>query len=147
MSISSAIGAGCTYILDGIVRAIVRSRVITPNILTLTGLLINVFCAWLYGLGYFVEGGLVLIFANVFVGYAMGFSRHFPEYLTFVSAFWIVASIVWGTFSAEARSLTPPPLFPRTDRPASQIPQRPEEDALPDEDEDEHATAAPHTSR
>jgi CDP-diacylglycerol--glycerol-3-phosphate 3-phosphatidyltransferase len=66
MSISSAIGAGCTYILDGIVRAIVRSRVITPNILTLTGLLINIFCAWLYGLGYFVEGGLVLIFANVF---------------------------------------------------------------------------------
>ena len=66
MSISSAIGTGCTRVLDAIVRTIARSRFITPNILTLVGLLINVFCAWLYGLGYFVEGGLVLILANVF---------------------------------------------------------------------------------
>ncbi len=66
MSISSAIGNGSTYILDAIVRAIVRTRVITPNILTLTGLLINIYCAWLYGIGDFFSGGLVLIFANVF---------------------------------------------------------------------------------
>lgn len=66
MSISSAIGTGCTAILDAIVRVIVRTRVITPNILTLTGLLINIYCAWLYGRGQFFAGGLVLIFANVF---------------------------------------------------------------------------------
>jgi CDP-diacylglycerol--glycerol-3-phosphate 3-phosphatidyltransferase len=66
MSISSAIGNGATWILDAIVRGIVRTRVITPNILTLTGLLINIYCAWLYGIGDFFAGGLVLIFANVF---------------------------------------------------------------------------------
>ena len=53
MSISSAIGNGATRILDAIVRGIVRTRVITPNILTLTGLLINIYCAWLYGVGHF----------------------------------------------------------------------------------------------
>jgi CDP-diacylglycerol--glycerol-3-phosphate 3-phosphatidyltransferase len=66
MSISSAIGNGATRILDAIVRAIVRTKIITPNILTLTGLLINVYCAWLYGVGDFFLGGLVLVFANVF---------------------------------------------------------------------------------
>lgn len=66
MSISSAIGSGSTYILNAIVRAIARSRVITPNLLTFTGMCINVYCAWLYGTGHFVAGGLVLIFANVF---------------------------------------------------------------------------------
>lgn len=66
MSISSAIGSGCTMILDAIVRSIARSRIITPNILTLIGLFINIFCAWLFGSGYFVEAGLVLILANVF---------------------------------------------------------------------------------
>lgn len=66
MSISSAIGNGCTLILDAIVRTIARSKVITPNILTLVGLLINVWCAWLYGRGHFFAGGLVLILANVF---------------------------------------------------------------------------------
>lgn len=66
MSISSAIGNGATRILDAIVKTIVRTRVITPNILTLIGLVINIYCAWLYGVGHFFAGGLVLIFANVF---------------------------------------------------------------------------------
>jgi CDP-diacylglycerol--glycerol-3-phosphate 3-phosphatidyltransferase len=66
MSISSAIGNGCTLILDAIVKTIARSKVITPNILTFVGLLINVWCAWLYGTGHFFAGGLVLILANVF---------------------------------------------------------------------------------
>jgi CDP-diacylglycerol--glycerol-3-phosphate 3-phosphatidyltransferase len=64
--ISHAIGAACQRVLDLIVRTVARSRIITPNILTFTGLLINVFCACLYGFGYFFEAGLVLIFANVF---------------------------------------------------------------------------------
>ncbi len=66
MTISNAIGAACTTILNVIVSAIARSRIITPNILTLVGLLINVYCAWLYGTGHFFAGGLVLILANVF---------------------------------------------------------------------------------
>src|SRR4051812_30772801 len=66
MSISSAIGNGATRILDAIVKTIVRTRVITPYILTLTGLLINIYCAWLYGTGHFVAGGWVLVLANVF---------------------------------------------------------------------------------
>jgi CDP-diacylglycerol--glycerol-3-phosphate 3-phosphatidyltransferase len=64
--ISSAIGAACKRVLDAIVRAVARSRFITPNILTFIGLLINVFCACLYGYGYFFEGGLVLLLANLF---------------------------------------------------------------------------------
>ncbi|HQR38408.1 MAG TPA: CDP-alcohol phosphatidyltransferase family protein [Blastocatellia bacterium] len=66
MSISSAIGNGCTLILDAIVRTIARSKIITPNILTMVGLLINIWCAYLYGRGHFFTGGLVLILANVF---------------------------------------------------------------------------------
>ena len=64
--ISSAIGAACQRILDAMVRAVARSSFITPNILTSIGLLINVLCACLYGYGYFFEGGLVLILANIF---------------------------------------------------------------------------------
>jgi CDP-diacylglycerol---glycerol-3-phosphate 3-phosphatidyltransferase len=66
MTLSSAIGAACKRVLDAIVRTIARSRLITPNILTLVGLLINVYCAWLYGTGHFFLGGLVLILANLF---------------------------------------------------------------------------------
>jgi CDP-diacylglycerol---glycerol-3-phosphate 3-phosphatidyltransferase len=64
--ISSAIGTACKRLLDAIVRGVARSRIITPNILTFIGLLINVVCAVLYGYGYFFVGGLVLILANVF---------------------------------------------------------------------------------
>jgi len=66
MTLSSAIGAGCKRILDAIVRTIARSPFVTPNILTMIGLLINVFCAWLYGTGHLFWGGVVLILANLF---------------------------------------------------------------------------------
>jgi CDP-diacylglycerol---glycerol-3-phosphate 3-phosphatidyltransferase len=66
MSITSAIGTGATWVLDFIVRTIARTPFITPNILTLTGLLINIYCAWLYGIGDFFAGGIVLIVANIF---------------------------------------------------------------------------------
>jgi CDP-diacylglycerol--serine O-phosphatidyltransferase len=75
----------------------------------------------------------VFIFANVFAGYVFGFMRVMSEYLAFVSAVWIICSVVWGTVNAELRGLKPPPLFPRTDPPPGQEPQRPEDDALPDE--------------
>lgn len=77
----------------------------------------------------------VFIFANVFAGYGLGFARMLPEYLTFTSSLWIVTSIVWGMFSPVARVLRPPPIFPKTDLPASQLPERPEDDAVPEDDE------------
>lgn len=55
----------------------------------------------------------VFIFANVLVGYGFGFARMLPEYLALVSAIWIVTSIVWGQLSPHARTLRPPPIFPR----------------------------------
>jgi phosphatidylserine synthase len=77
----------------------------------------------------------VFIVVNVFAGYALGASRHFPEYMTFAATLWTVPSIVWGWFNAEARRLHPPPIFPRHEPPPHKLPQRPEEDLVPDEDE------------
>jgi phosphatidylserine synthase len=94
----------------------------------------------------------VFIFANVIVGYGLAFARHFPEYLTFAPLTWIFASIGWGFFApAAVKSVRPPSIFPREDRPPSQMPQRPEEDALPDEDPEDHdapvdTTRAPRTT-
>jgi CDP-diacylglycerol--serine O-phosphatidyltransferase len=76
----------------------------------------------------------VFIFANVFAGYALGATRHFPEYLAFTAAVWIVTSLVWAQFNRDARRLHPPPIFPRSEPPPHKVPQRPEEDLLPDED-------------
>jgi hypothetical protein len=89
----------------------------------------------------------VFIFANVFIGYGLGFTRHFPEYLTLASSSWILVSIVWGFFSPAARSLRAPSIFPQKELPASQMPQRPEEDQLPEDDEDDEAhDASPRTT-
>lgn len=77
----------------------------------------------------------VFIVVNVFAGYALGASRHFPEYMCFAATLWTVPSIVWGWFNAEARRMHPPPIFPRNEPPPHQVPQRPEEDMVPDEDE------------
>jgi CDP-diacylglycerol---serine O-phosphatidyltransferase len=77
----------------------------------------------------------VFIFANVLAGYAFGASRHFPEYLCFVASVWIVTGVVWGLVAREMRGLKAPPIFPKVDLPPSRQPQRPEEDALPDDDE------------
>jgi CDP-diacylglycerol--serine O-phosphatidyltransferase len=77
------------------------------------------------------------IFANVLAGYAAGATRHFPEFMAFDASIWILASVIWGQFNREVRALRPPPIFPRVDRPASQLPQRPEEDAIPEDDEEE----------
>ena len=64
--ITRAIGAACKRVIDAIVRTLAKAPFITPNVLTVVGLLINICSAILYGLGYFIEGGLVLIFANLF---------------------------------------------------------------------------------
>lgn len=70
----------------------------------------------------------VFIFVNVFAGYALGFLRRFPEYLTFTSTVWIVTSLGWGQVSHFARSLKAPPIFPAVDPPPGKEPQRPEDD-------------------
>lgn len=77
----------------------------------------------------------VFIFANVFAGYVLGFLRKVPEYLCLTATTWIVASLVWGQFNRTARSLKAPPIFPREDPPPDRMPQRPEEDALPEGDD------------
>jgi CDP-diacylglycerol---serine O-phosphatidyltransferase len=79
----------------------------------------------------------VIIFANVFCGYAAGATRHFPEYMTFGATLWIVASIIWGGFNHDARQLRPPPIFPKADPHPSKLPQRPEEDLVPEEEGEE----------
>jgi CDP-diacylglycerol---serine O-phosphatidyltransferase len=76
----------------------------------------------------------VFIGANVLLGYAMGASRHFPEYMTFAATMWIVGSLVWGRFNRETRRLHPPPIFPRGEHPPGKTPARPEEDMVDDDD-------------
>lgn len=63
--ISDVIGAASQRVINAIVRALARSR-ISPNVLTFTGLLINIGCALLYGYGRFFSAGLLLIFAALF---------------------------------------------------------------------------------
>jgi CDP-diacylglycerol---serine O-phosphatidyltransferase len=82
----------------------------------------------------------VFIFVNVFIGYVVGFMRVLSEYLSIISAVWIVISVVNGTMSRRLRALQPQPLFPRTDPPPGKEPQRPEDDVEPDEPEGETAT-------
>jgi hypothetical protein len=87
----------------------------------------------------------VFIFLNVFAGYALGASRHFPEYMAFGATMWTVPSIIWGWFNREARRLHPPPIFPRVEPPAHKVPARPEEDMVPEgSEEDEGHGHAEH---
>ncbi len=62
---TGAIGRGCKYILDRIVRALALAR-IHPNVLTFIGLLINIIAAVLFGHGAFLVAGLVIIAAGIF---------------------------------------------------------------------------------
>ena len=64
-AITGRIGAGGKYILDLIVRLLSALR-IHPNILTLLGLVVNIFAAVLFARGLFLWAGLVVLFAGVF---------------------------------------------------------------------------------
>jgi len=81
------------------------------------------------------------IFANVFAGYIIGFMRVMPEYLAAISTIYIVVALPWGVVSKDVRGLRAPPIFPKTDHPPGQEPQRPEDDALA-EDEAEAGSIA-----
>ncbi|MGH9472079.1 MAG: CDP-alcohol phosphatidyltransferase family protein [Terriglobales bacterium] len=65
MTYTRAIGAGCKFVLDAIVRSLALTR-INPNVLTFIGLLINIIAAALFGYGWFFAAGLVIIAAGIF---------------------------------------------------------------------------------
>ncbi|TAN20837.1 MAG: CDP-alcohol phosphatidyltransferase family protein [Acidobacteria bacterium] len=65
MTYTRAIGVGCKYILDKIVRSLALAR-INPNVLTFIGLVINLIAAVLFGYGLFWQAGLVIIGAGIF---------------------------------------------------------------------------------
>jgi CDP-diacylglycerol--glycerol-3-phosphate 3-phosphatidyltransferase len=65
MTLTGAIGAACLLPLRGIIALCVALR-IHPNVLTLTGVLINIAAAWALALGRFVTAGVIMIVANIF---------------------------------------------------------------------------------
>ncbi|MBA3975935.1 MAG: CDP-alcohol phosphatidyltransferase family protein [Candidatus Solibacter sp.] len=65
MTFTKAIGAGAGAIIKLIVKALALSR-ISPNALTLIGLLINIYAAVLLAQGRFLAAGLVIIGAGIF---------------------------------------------------------------------------------
>ena len=65
ISISGRIGAGGKLILDTLVVWL-SSLHINPNVLTLIGLMINIFATVLFAKGIFLWAGLVILFAGIF---------------------------------------------------------------------------------
>ena len=65
LSISGVLGAGGRSILNSIVNMLSAARV-NPNVLTLIGLVINIFAAVLFAKGMFTLAGLVVLFAGIF---------------------------------------------------------------------------------
>jgi CDP-diacylglycerol--glycerol-3-phosphate 3-phosphatidyltransferase len=64
-SITGRIGAGGKRILDSIVSGLASLR-IHPNILTLIGMVINIFATILFAKGIFTWAALVIMFAGIF---------------------------------------------------------------------------------
>ena len=64
-SITGRIGAGGKRIVDSIVNLLASLRV-HPNILTLIGMLINIFAMILFAKGIFAWAALVIVFAGIF---------------------------------------------------------------------------------
>jgi CDP-diacylglycerol--glycerol-3-phosphate 3-phosphatidyltransferase len=65
VTFTGAVGAVFGFPLRLIIAACVRLK-IHPNILTFTGVLINVWAGWALAYGQFLHGGLVMILANIF---------------------------------------------------------------------------------
>jgi CDP-diacylglycerol---glycerol-3-phosphate 3-phosphatidyltransferase len=63
--LGASIGRGAMRIINAMVRGLASAGV-HPNILTAIGVMINVGCGVLFGLGEFFWAGVVLIVANVF---------------------------------------------------------------------------------
>ena len=64
-SITGRIGAGGKRVVDSIVKAL-ASLHIHPNILTLIGMVINIFAMILFAKGIFTWAALVIVFAGIF---------------------------------------------------------------------------------
>src|SRR5437867_12223361 len=64
-SITGQVGAGGKRVLDSIVNLLASLRV-HPNILTLIGMVINIFAMILFAEGIFIWGALVILFAGIF---------------------------------------------------------------------------------
>jgi CDP-diacylglycerol--glycerol-3-phosphate 3-phosphatidyltransferase len=65
MTFTGTIGAICLYPLRAIIGTCVRLR-IHPNILTFTGVVVNVLAAWALALGHFRTAGVLMVVANIF---------------------------------------------------------------------------------
>ena len=65
MTFTGTIGAICLYPLRAIINVCVWLG-IHPNVLTLTGVIINGVAAWQLGVGRFRTAGVVMIVANIF---------------------------------------------------------------------------------
>jgi CDP-diacylglycerol--glycerol-3-phosphate 3-phosphatidyltransferase len=65
VTFTSAIGAVCYYPLRLIIAACVRLR-IHPNVLTFTGVLINIAAGWALARGHFLTAGVIMVVANIF---------------------------------------------------------------------------------
>ena len=61
----ASIGRGAQRIIDAIVRWLAKGH-ISPNILTVIGVALNVGCGLLFGLGWFFAAGIALVVANLF---------------------------------------------------------------------------------
>src|SRR5215510_15746352 len=64
-SITGRIGAGGKRVVYSLVNFLASLRV-HPNILTLTGMVINIFAMILFAQGRFIPGALVIVFAGIF---------------------------------------------------------------------------------
>jgi CDP-diacylglycerol---glycerol-3-phosphate 3-phosphatidyltransferase len=61
----ASIGRGAQRIIDAIVRWLAMGH-ISPNVLTVIGVSLNVGCGLLFGMGWFFWAGIALIVANLF---------------------------------------------------------------------------------
>ncbi|HYE13014.1 MAG TPA: CDP-alcohol phosphatidyltransferase family protein [Pyrinomonadaceae bacterium] len=61
----ASIGRGAGRIINAMVQGLAL-RHINPNLLTVTGVSINVLCGVMFGLGHFFWAGIILIVANLF---------------------------------------------------------------------------------
>ncbi len=65
MTFTGAIGAACMFPLRAIIAVCVALR-IHPNVLTLTGVIINAWAGWALAVGRFWMAGFIMLLANIF---------------------------------------------------------------------------------
>jgi CDP-diacylglycerol--glycerol-3-phosphate 3-phosphatidyltransferase len=86
VTFTGAIGAVFYFPLRLIIAACVKLR-IHPNILTFTGVLINIWAGWALALGDFLHAGLVMLLANIF-DFIDGKVAHLTNTVSRFGAFW-----------------------------------------------------------